>query len=399
MNWKKLSFYTTHIVYPIATYLCFCLMTFFIFAQYDEALKYYDQVAAMSVRRLLLIPILLAFYSTARIFVVYDTMARTRFYERGGTDGGFLRRLKQTVCSYEFLVSAIIMFFIVWLMAPTLVYRSVLDMFFDAGSVAAQNRLSRAIFIPVSLGLLLLAHLSARKHWHQVRGNSALRDIASAVGLLALAGLAYGMGTIILLLVYPLMKFVVQPAVGIPLLLIILALTGVILFFAYGRALRRRRRFVKALLSLCKREGFDITPIEHPYRSLFFLVDGPSFAVTAHKKTYTCKLLSCVRRRNTEIHFFEDGACRFVRVLRMVVRRSRFLVQTEFAPNYYVQTEFTFAFEGEGKKLLIVDPMPRMFLTDMGKSIPLTTGDKVWSYKIFSAAAFLGCLERNCLDR
>jgi hypothetical protein len=263
-----------------------------------------------------------------------------------------------------------------------------LDMFFDAGSEAAQNRLSCAIFVPVSLLLLPLAHVSARKQWWQSKDNSLLVDLLSTAGMLILAAIAYGVGTIMLMLLSPVFSALLQPQLGIPGGVAVIVLTGVTLFFAYGRALLRRRRLLKRLLALCEAEGFDISPIVHPYYSLFHLVDGPSFTVTAHGKTYTCKLLSSVKRKKTELHFYEDGACRFVRIVHLFRKEA-----------FRLQTDFIFDFAGEGKKLLIIDPMPRLFLVDMGKSIPLTTGDKVWSYKLFSAEGFLGNLDRDCLDR
>ena len=389
MSLRKLSFYLTHILYPILMYGCFFEISIFVLSQYGRTIEQYDAAAAKMVAGVLALPILLAFFSTARIFVTYDFAARARCLERGGGSQRFLGRLRETLCSYEFWVSAALIAFIVWMMAPNPLYRMILDAYFYAGNDAVQNRLSRLVFIPAHLILLLLAHVSARKQWLVAGSRSVLADIFMATGMLLLAGAAYGLGTIMLVVVYPLARAVFNPSFGIPLLIIILVIIGFFLFLAYGRALVGRRRLIKRLLALCRQEGFDISPIKAPYRSLFRLVDGPSFVVTAHKKTYTCKLISCVRgRSSTALHFYKDGACRFVRAVRF---KRMDVVRFE--------TDFQFAFEGEGKKLLIIDPMPRMFLTDMGQSLPLATGDKAWSYKIFSAKGFLGNLDRDCLDR
>lgn len=388
MDFKKISFYITHILYPFLIYGCFFATSGFIYSQYLRLLREYELVAARDVQLLLPIPILLAFFSSARTLIAYDFIARDHYFATAKKAPGFFRRIKDACGSYEFLVGAVVTTGFVCTFASNYLYRSLIDLFYYAGSEAAQNRLSCAVFVPLSLLLLLLAHASARKHWWQVKDNSLLVDILSTFGMLILAAFAYSTGTIMLMLVSPLFSALFNPAVGIPVGIAVAAITAVTLFLTYGRAMLRRRRFLKKLRILCDTARFDITPIAHPYRSLFHLEDGPSFTITAHGKTYTCKLLSSVKRKKTEIHFYKDGACRFVRIIHFGRKEA-----------FRLQTDFNFDFDGEGKKLLIIDPMPRTFLVDMGKSIALTTGDKVWSYKIFSAEGFLGNLDRDCLDR
>ncbi|MBQ8351410.1 MAG: hypothetical protein IJY20_05150 [Clostridia bacterium] len=388
MNFKKLSFYMTHLLYPFLIYGCFFVTSAFIHSQYLRMLREYELVAARDVQLLLPIPILLAFYSSARTLIAYDFIARDHYFSKAIKAPAFLGRLKDTVLSYEFWVGAVVTTGFVCTFASNYLYRSILDLFFYAGSEAAQNRLSCAIFVPVSLLLLLLAHISARKHWWQSKDNSLLVDILSTFGMLLLAAFAYSTGTIMLMLISPLFSALFHPEVGIPVGIAVIVLIGWGLFLAYGRALLRRRKLLKKLRILCETKGFDITTIAHPYRSLFHLEDGASFTITAHGKTYTCKFLSSVKHKKTELHFYKDGACRFVRIVRFGRKEA-----------FRLQTDFIFDFEGKGKKLLIIDPMPRAFLVDMGQSLLLTTGDKAWSYKIFSAEGFLGNLDRDCLDR
>ena len=387
MNLKRISFYLTHILYPFLIYGCFFVTSAFIHSQYLRMLREYELAAARDVQLLLPIPILLAFFSSARTLIAYDFIARDHYFATAKKAPGFWGRIKDTCCSFEFWVGAIVTTGFVCTFASNYLYRSIIDLFYYTGSEAAQNRLSCAVFVPLSLLLLLLAHASARKHWWQSRDNSLIVDLLATFGMLLLATFAYSTGTIMLMLVSPLFSALFNPSVGIPVGIAFVVITGVTLFLAYGRALLRRRKLLKKLRALCDAGGFDITPIAHPYRSLFHLEDGPSFTVTAHKKTYTCKLLSSVKRNKTELHFYKDGACRFVRIVHFGRKEA-----------FRLQTDFNFDFEGEGKKLLIIDPMPRTFLEDMGKSILLTTGDKVWSYKIFSAEGFLGNLDRDCLD-
>lgn len=389
MNYKKLTYYMTHILYPFLIYGCFFVTSAFIHSQYLRLLRDYELVAARDVRLLLPVPILLAFFSSARTFVAYDFIARDHYFATAEKAPGFFRRIKDVCCSFEFWVSAVVTTGFACALSSNYLYRSMLDLFYYAGSETAQNRLSCVVFVPVSFLLLLLAHVSARKHWWTTKNNSLIVDLLCTVGILFLAAFAYSTGTVMLMLLSPVFAALFHLEIGIPVGIAVVLLTAVTLFFNYGRALRLRRRLVKRLLALCDAKGFAISPIKHPYLSLFRLVDGPSFTVVAHGKTYTCKFLSAAKSKKTELHFHKDGACRFVRIFYFRRRVELFRLQTDFH----------FDFEEEGKKLLIIDPMPRTFLVDMGKSVHLTTGDKVWSYKIFSAGGFLGNLERDCLDR
>ena len=74
MDFKKISFYITHILYPFLIYGCFFATSGFIYSQYLRLLREYELVAARDVQLLLPIPILLAFFSSARTLIAYDLL-------------------------------------------------------------------------------------------------------------------------------------------------------------------------------------------------------------------------------------------------------------------------------------------------------------------------------------
>ena len=55
--------------------------------------------------------------------------------------------------------------------------------------------------------------------------------------------------------------------------------------------------------------------------------------------------------------------------------------------------------EVNGKKILIVVPIPRKFFVSTNQSSPrqADTGEKIGEYTIYNATGFLGALERDCL--
>lgn len=387
-NTRKALFYIAHVMRHFVMVGCFLLIASFIASQFYTGMASYPPLKSDPFRMALLPLLCLAFFSVARCFVVYDSSSRARAFSLGEPAYRGPRLWKETFLSFDFLTGAAVVFLLVFALAPGSAFCGLLEPFGFSALTAWQSLASRLIFLPLSLAILFFAHLSARKHWRQVKNNSLVKDTLALLGMLALVGIAYGFGIFYLLAALPFVAVLCTPEIGIPVGVAVLVLAALVWSLTYGKLLRQRRRFVKALTALCAHEGFALSAIKHPYRSLFRLQDGPSFTVTAHGKSYTCKLLSCVARKTRAIYFSGDGECRFVRAFKI---RGVELFRTV--------TDFRFAFEGAGKKLLVIDPMPALYLADLGKTVSLDIGDKAWSYKIFSAASFLGNLERDCLDR
>ena len=63
-------------------------------------------------------------------------------------------------------------------------------------------------------------------------------------------------------------------------------------------------------------------------------------------------------------------------------------------------SKIDFGFESEGKKILIVLPIPKKIYVGTVNSAPrpADTGEKAGEYTVYNASGFLGALERDCLN-
>lgn len=186
---------------------------------------------------------------------------------------------------------------------------------------------------------------------------------------------------IIMLLLSPKMLIVYAVIISIP--LFIGACWSV-------RALLKRRTFCRSLLSMCDREGFECSPIKRQFLSSFWWTDGESFRVTAHGKTYSCKLISSKRRGGEHLILEEDGMCTFRHPVRL---RG----QTLFS----FVTNRNFAYEADGlQKVLIINPVPeRIWTLYGGRQEEIDNGQSVGEYKIYAGTAFLRALRLDAIDK
>ena len=162
-----------------------------------------------------------------------------------------------------------------------------------------------------------------------------------------------------------------------------------IIFFAIGlRAVCIRRRFVRNLRKTAEANGWRLSRIKYPYLSLFLDSHGCSFSLKANGKTYTCKLLAGIRRGNA-IRFLENGECRIIRRVRM-----RHIVEDLMQ----FHTQFPYAFEGEGKKVLILSPTPyKIFVAGGKQNHAIDIGDNVGEYMIYTGTSFINAVSRNSI--
>jgi len=63
-------------------------------------------------------------------------------------------------------------------------------------------------------------------------------------------------------------------------------------------------------------------------------------------------------------------------------------------------TKTDFSFEGEGQRVLIVNPVPYALFAGTEKHAqPIDNGERVGPYKVFAGSAFLNALERDCIEK
>ena len=198
----------------------------------------------------------------------------------------------------------------------------------------------------------------------------------------------------------------------------VLILGAILLFLLirYLRAVAIRFTFLQNLRKRCEKNGFSLSKINRPYRSLFRMKDGVDFTVEAHGKTFSCKLLAAPSRGNA-MALSPEGIAYVIHIvgLRILPRRSTH-ISSEFlggarnvlgGTRWYSHMElfrFTtktdFSFEGAGQRILIVNPVPyALFVGTDQYAQPIDNGAAVGSYKVFAGSAFLNALERDCIHK
>ncbi len=258
----------------------------------------------------------------------------------------------------------------------------------------AAKLIALAILLPMFFIITVLARLSAmkylRRHPDEIDPNTPnnARQQSSALAIRMALDYLLGVPALALLISLaisfaPIILELLPAIVTVAALVILLPPTVRI-----TRALRKRKAFVQQLGAICTAKGLGVPAIAHPYRSLFSAIDGESFSLTVDGVRYSCKLVSAMKR-NDPLFLYENGACKFVHTVR-------FARMTLFT---HIKTD-RFGYEAEGMKLLIINPIPKkVYFGKNGRSDLIDNGDRVGEYKIYSASAFLGALERDCLDR
>lgn len=133
-----------------------------------------------------------------------------------------------------------------------------------------------------------------------------------------------------------------------------------------------------------RRKGYALSEIRRPYASLLFLPAGEDFSLQMDGRRYSCKLI-CARRRGTPMTVRENGVCAFEHTIR--------LTKIEL---FTYETQIAFGYEAADKKVLIVNPVPKVLQKDeQTKTVPLDNGDTVGGSIVYAATGFLNALGRG----
>ena len=168
-------------------------------------------------------------------------------------------------------------------------------------------------------------------------------------------------------------------------------------------AVRKRKYFFKEFSEVCAKKHLRMPRMEAPYRSLFRMRSGADFVLVVDGKKYTCKMLSTLRPYMLH-RIYADGTC--AKVHRIFLR---FFGNARNMPTAYAahregidlwETRSSFAFKGEGTKVIIFNPCPKIAegVGETGGYL-LDSGLFVGEYKFYTATGFCNALSRDCLDK
>ncbi len=154
-----------------------------------------------------------------------------------------------------------------------------------------------------------------------------------------------------------------------------------ILFFVMIKIMRRRRRFKKKskrLILVSEEQGYTVElSKERGERRVITLTRGD--------ERYTATVLSPWSRGRGLYFTSEEDAYTLIKI---GTRRH----------NLSFQHKFKYGFSGEGRRLLIIEPIPnRVFVTDGVEARELFFGDGIWDATIYDLTSLSGFIERDIL--
>jgi hypothetical protein len=149
----------------------------------------------------------------------------------------------------------------------------------------------------------------------------------------------------------------------------------------------KRKSFIKKLKEYCRNNSLALSEIVKPYNSILFDSEGFNFTVEKNGKKYDCKFISTIFP-GSPLALADSGA-----------GLKNFLVQLSNVRIISYKKNFTFTFEGENRKILLLVPTPKKVLVTI-KNSELTeaeVGEKLGDYTLYTATTFLNNLERDCV--
>lgn len=185
-----------------------------------------------------------------------------------------------------------------------------------------------------------------------------------------------------------------------------------IFLFTMLHAVRTRKKLLKKLRKVCAGSGYELSAISRPYASLFKPVGECNFTLKKDGKTYSCRFIGSYLHR-APMYF--------------VSNKHAFYLHRFGTKNHHfdIMREFEYNFEGEGEKIIILNPVPKSayatvstyvdhswydedklasVMTIKDKKVrdgarKLEPGDKIWGYGIYNTTSFIGAIDRACLGR
>ena len=313
--------------------------------------------------------------SVIGIFLTFDQISAEEFILHSQEKTGYNR-----VFGYKgFLLEAISLIVFLSLAAALGASKEIAGMFYtgDGGiphSTGIIPMLGTAI---LSSAITFFARYEASRYWSSLKRQGLLEENITKKRLiirLAIVFVAYPIAYPFL----PLLAFVAFTLFRI-------AISGIKILLV----IKKRKKLIFMLSTVVREHGFELSQIQDPYSSLFNVKKQCSFTVKNKKTTYNCLIIGHLFR-SVPICFTSDseGFFRY----RLGTKRH----------NITMQKHFAFSLDGEGIKIMIINPTPKhayILDVDTEKEKRLFNADKLWNYVVYEADAFIGALDRDCLGK
>ncbi len=322
------------------------------------------------------------------VFYHYNNRAKKHFIESYSENPRKKNTPLQALLSLDFGTDTLVCFTLSLISAFIFEYSDLDRLFFENANF---NPIAKKLLLGIMIGLIFFfVHwftvYDIRKKWKRNKDSSSKYEILIIAAYLCGITVMYTIGF------YLAMSYV--PGLSAYIFLfkelfwyIIIIITASFLLINFNR-IQKRKNFISKLKKLAAESNYELSHIEKPYLSIFKKMPGISFTITAHQKSYQCKLISG-KRKNVPIIFSDQGFLVFRRMIR--IGKSEL---------FSIYSKYDYSFESDLKKCLIITCIPAncYFKDSTGHMRKIDTGEKIGEYTVYSSAGFLGGLERDCLD-
>ncbi len=350
---------------------------------------------------------LFAFYSILRATVVADKRLVLPYIEDYPDKNARRFSVIWGLDEYRFTLLG---FFLPCLIVPLIAWLSA----HDGGWLEKEALLSLAAHLGLALALCaplgwlaLLAHSSARREWDHLREELAnpmtteygwfLSLFMSKWGQPRIARellftallypLSFSLFGYVLLALIPLFQMLQRHLVAV--LLILLVAVALILLPPRLRAWIKRRQSVRTLRRAAERNGYELTFVRSPYRSVFSLPAGHDFVLRRGEECCYGKFVALLRP-SMRVYFNEDGHAR--------IRRGFWLFNASFEI-FHFDTDILYGFEADVPKIVLVSPVSYHMKIQNEKGPVIDVGTRVGRYTIYNTSGLSSALERDCLPK
>jgi hypothetical protein len=195
------------------------------------------------------------------------------------------------------------------------------------------------------------------------------------------------------------------------------AVAFVLLLYGIGalRAIGKRRRLIKSIKEVAPENGYELSEIKRPYASLFKRGKECNFILKKDGKVFSCHFVGSPFQR-APLFFVSATTAYYMHRLGTKNHHITFL------------SVFEYDFEGEGEKIIILNPVPKRTFVSMDELLEgaeyneysdtgrlssilrreskeakstrdIVPGDKIWGYAIYNTTSFISVVDRKCLGR
>jgi len=330
--------------------------------------------------------------------ISFDRASADEYFERQNDFDGEHAEFKRIYCHRSFILTAIPIVVVLSLAAAFGASWEIPGMFYfgEGRSRFSSGMIPFLAVLLISSLYMLFERYESVRYWKVLRRQGNLEELSSKPKII--------FRMIFIAVIYPIflpylpmiafifISFIATLAVLITAPGLAAIFIGVILLIILTKiliAFRRRKKTIKAIRTVVREHGYEITTIKNTYKSLMSRKKLCTFTIKNKKNTFDCLIIGHILR-GTPICFTSE--CEGYYRYRLGTKRH----------NVTLQKHFIYSAPGDGRKIMIINPTPKyayLVDTETDKEKRIYNADLVWDFVAYEAEAFIGALDRDVLGK